>query len=240
MLFLLLTLAAIALFDSLSMVPLAVIPMTLALGSWRPWASAGAFVGGMFAAYLLCGVVLLLGAEFIFETFGAYFERLWNRPNALELTAQIIIGLLLIASTWYLCKPRHDNHAARAAPAAAPGALFALGATLIIVGIPGAVPYAAAIERIVRFDPSWLGALGALIFYNLIFVLPFIGLMAVRFLMPQRAGTVFKTIAEWVTRMMPRVVALLFLMVGLIMVADGIGWFLGYPLLPVAPQTNPI
>jgi len=240
MIFLLLTLAAIALFDSLSMVPLAAIPMTVALGSKRPLASAGAFVGGMYLPYLLCGVLLLMGTEFLFETFGAYLTRLWNQPNALELSVQIFIGLLLIVSAWYLRRKGTPEAESKTPAAASPGAMFLLGATLILLGMPGAVPYVAAIERIVRFDPGWVGAVGLLVFYNLLFVLPFLCLIALRFLMPHHAGRCFQVVSDFALKVMPRLVVLLFFLVGLVMVVDGIGWFLGYPLLPVSPATGAV
>ncbi len=238
MIFLLLTLAAIALFDSISMVPLAAIPLTMALGGKRPWASAGAFVGGIYVTYFICGAVLLMGTEFIFENFGAYFDRLWNQPNALELVAQILIGLLLIVSAWYLRRPAKAGAEARPAPEASTGAMFLLGATLVLLGIPGAVPYLAAIERIVRFDPDWVGAIGCLVFYNLLFVFPFLCLMGLRFLMPHHAGRFFQSIADFALKVMPWLAAVLFFLAGLVMVADGIGWFLGHPVLPVSSPTG--
>jgi hypothetical protein len=36
-------------------------------------------------------------------------------------------------------------------------------------------------------------------------------------------------------RVVPALAAVLFFALGLLMVADGIGWFLGHPLIPVSP-----
>lgn len=232
---LVLILIAIAILDSLSMVPLAVLPLTVALGSPRPWTLALSFVGGVFAAYFLCGIPVLIGAEALMEHFGAYFERLWNRPNALELAIQVFIGILLLASAWYLWRPKKFKRQADPKPSASPGALFVLGATLVILGMPGAVPYLAAIERIVNHDPEWVGSLGYLIFYNLVFVFPLMGLIGLRAVLGERAEPWFQALARFCLSAMPRLAAILFLIVGLIMAADGIGWFLGYPLLPVKP-----
>jgi len=235
MIALLLILAAIALLDSTSMVPLAVLPLTIALGSPRPFALAGAFVAGIYAAYFVCGIPLLLGAEVFLDYFGAYLKRLWNQPNALELILQIILGVLLILSAWYLRRPKKTKSDANSAVTASPMAMFSLGATLILVGMPGAVPYLAAIERIVNFDPGWLGGVALLAFYNLVFVLPFLALIGFRFLMPRLAERLFQSLADFCLSMMPRLTALLFFTLGLILIADGVGWFLGYPLLPVSP-----
>jgi cytochrome c biogenesis protein CcdA len=188
----------------------------------------------MFIPYVLCGVLLLVGTEFLVETFGAYFARLWHQPNALELSVQIIIGFLLMGSAWYLHSRRNDTTESKPTAAASPGAMFLLGATLIVLGIPGAVPYLAAIERIVRFDPSWVGAAGLLVFYNCVFVSPFLCLIGLRFLMPRQAGSCFQLLADIARKVMPRLIVVLFVLAGVVLVADGIGWFLGYPLLPVA------
>jgi cytochrome c biogenesis protein CcdA len=234
MLALFLTLAAIALVDSLSMVPLAVVPMTVALGGKRPLAHATAFVAGIFIPYFLCGGLLLAGTEFLFETFGAYLARLWNRPNVLELSVQIVIGVVLLGSVWYLRKQGTTTTEPRKTTATTPRAMFLLGATLVLVGLPGAVPYVAAIERIARFAPGWGEAAAFLAFYNLMFVMPFVCLIGVRFLMPRHAEYCFRTVADVALKAMPHIIVLFFVLTGVVLVADGIGWFVGYPLIPVS------
>ena len=233
---LLLILTAVALLDSLSMIPLAVLPLTAALAGARPWSLSLAFVAGVFLAYLLCGIPLLLGAEVFIEHFGAYLNRLWNRPNALELGVQILIGLLLIPAAWYLWRPKKSSQPSNTvAPSASAGALFFLGASLIVVGIPGAVPYLAAIERIVASDPGWVLAGGYLLFYNAVFIIPLLALIGLRMILGAQADGGLQALTQFCLRILPRVAAVLFLLLGLVLLADGIGWFCGYPLLPVEP-----
>lgn len=238
MLVLTVTLAVIALFDSLSMVPLAVIPLTVALGGKRPWTLAGGFVGGISVAYFLAGIALLLGTDFFFKTFGAYLDRLWNQPNAIELTTQILLGLLLMAAALWSRRTRNDRKTPRPAPEPTPGAMFLLGASLVLIGLPGAVPYVAAIEQILRTEPGWVGALSYLAFYNLLFVSPFLLLMGVRYLVPQQSGRFFQMMADFALKAMPRLVVVFFFLLGLVLVADGVGWFLGHPILPVTPPAG--
>lgn len=211
------------------MIPLVVLPLTVALGSARAWSLSLAFVAGVFLAYLLCGIPLLIGAEALIDHFGAYLNRLWNRPNAVELGVQILIGLLLIPSAWYLWRPKTT------APSATEGALFFLGGSLIVLGIPGAVPDLAAIERIVAHDPDWLVAMGCLLFYNVAFVVPLLTLIGLRMILGARAEAWLHALTNFCLRIMPRAAAVLFFLLGLVMIADGIGWFCGYPLLPVTP-----
>lgn len=233
---LLLILTAIALLDSLSIVPLAVFPMTVALGSTRPWAQSFSFVAGVFAAYFVAGIPLLVGAEALLDHFGAYLNRLWNRPNAVELGVQILIGILLMPSAWHLWRRAQSQPKADVGPSAAPHAMFFLGASMVLIGLPGAVPYLAAIERIVRHDSGWTGALGCLVFYNLVFIMPLLGLIGLRLLLAERADVWFQSLAKFCLRTMSRLAALLFLVLGLVLVVDGIGWFLGCPLLPVSSR----
>lgn len=235
MLELVLLLSGVALLDSLSMVPLAVVPLTVALGSARPLTLSLAFVGGVGLAYLVCGIPLLVGAEAFMEHFGAYLIRLWNRPNAMELGIQILIGILLMLSAWYLWRLKRSNPPADARPSSSPGPLFVLGASLVVLGMPGAVPYLAAIERIVNHDPGRAAAMGYLLYYNFVFIVPMAGLIGLRFVMGEQAEPRFRALAGFCVRVMPRLTAVLFLIVGLVMVADGIGWFCGHPLLPVSP-----
>ena len=109
-----------------------------------------------------------------------------------------------------------------------------LGGTLVLLGIPGAVPYLAAVERIVHKDPQGVTAIAYLLFYNLIFVLPLLSLIGLRFLFPQRAGKIFQSLATLSLSVLPKLTAVAVVALGLVLVADGIGWFLGHLLLPVS------
>lgn len=231
-------LAAIALLDSLSMVPIAVVPLANALGGRRRLLTAGAFIGGIFVAYFLFGLLLVGGMDLVFEHLGDYFSRLWNHPNSLELAVQILIGLLLMVSAWYLWRLRPKKEESSTIPTLRPGAMFSLGVTLIALGIPGAVPYLAASERIVQYDPGWFAAVGYLIFYNVLFIAPILVLVGLFIALPNKS----EKLCTWITRItatyLPKIGAVLFFIVGLVMIADGIGWFLGHPLLPVQNEPH--
>jgi cytochrome c biogenesis protein CcdA len=232
---LLFILSAIALLDSLTLLPLAILPLTVALGDKRPWKLALSFVAGVFAAYFLCGIPILVGAEVLLEKFGAYLNRLWNQPNGLELAVQILIGSLFLWSAWLVWRNKKTKAKIGPTSSPSPSSLALLGITLVVVGLPGAVPYLAAIERIVHHNPGWTKAIGYLAFYNLMFILPLLGLIVLRAVLGGRAVTFFQAVSTFCMGAMPRVTAVLFFLLGFVMVADGIGWFCGYPLLPVSP-----
>lgn len=230
---LLLVLVAIGLVDSLSMIPLALVPMTVALGSRRPLALAGLFVAGVFVVYVCFGLLLLSGAEAFTARFGAGLARLWNQPQALELVIQILVGLLLLASPWFM--QRSTTAKPQQAPTGnSPAGMAVLGGSLVLLGIPGAVPYLAAVERIAQQDPQGLAGFAYLLFYNLIFVLPLLSLIGLRFVFPQQAGRIFESLAAFSLSVLPKLTAAVVVVLGLVLVADGIGWFLGHPLLPVS------
>jgi cytochrome c biogenesis protein CcdA len=231
---LLLVLVAIGLVDSLSMVPLALVPMTVALGSRRPVALAGSFVAGVYVVYVCFGLLLLLGAEAFTAHFGAGLARLWNQPQALELVIQILVGLLLLASPWLMQRSTTAKPQEAPATGNSPAAMAVLGGSLVLVGLPGAVPYLAAVERIVQHDPQGLAGVAYLLVYNLIFVLPLLSLIGLRFLFPQQAGRIFQSLASLSLSVLPKLTAVVVVVLGLVLVADGIGWFLGHPLLPVS------
>ncbi|MCP9885593.1 GAP family protein [Synechococcus sp. ATX 2A4] len=231
---LLLILVAIGLVDSLSMIPLALLPMTVALGGRRPAALAGSFVVGVYVVYFCCGLLLLLGAEAFTARFGAGLARLWNQPEALELVIQILVGLLLLVSPWLMRRSSPATPQEAPTAGSSPAAMALLGGTLVLLGIPGAVPYLAAVERIVHQNPQGFAAIAYLLFYNLIFVLPLLSLIGLRFLFPQRAGKIFQSLATLSLSVLPKLTAVAVVALGLVLVADGIGWFLGHPLLPVS------
>lgn len=220
------------------MIPLAVVPLALALGGPRPLFTAANFIAGMFVAYWLAGLILVAGLEVVFDYFGGYFARLWNQPNAIELAMQVLIGLLLIASSVYLLKNKKSVGKAQQILPAGPRTLFILGATLIVVGMPGAVPYAVAAERIVQQDVGWLWVGLCLLWYNFVFVTPFLIMLLLPFLLPSQSEACFAALTRFAAAALPLITALLCFVLGVVMAVDGIGWLLGYPLLPVsADQT---
>ncbi len=197
-------------------------------------ALAGSFVAGVCVVYVCFGLLLLLGAEAFTAHFGAGLARLWNQPQALELVIQILVGLLLLASPWLMQRSTTAKPQEAPTTGNSPAAMAVLGGSLVLVGLPGAVPYLAAVERIVQHDPQGLAGVAYLLVYNLIFVLPLLSLIGLRFFFPQRAGRIFQSLASLSLSVLPKLTAAVVVVLGLVLVADGIGWFLGHPLLPVS------
>ena len=108
-----------------------------------------------------------------------------------------------------------------------------IGAGLTLVGMPGAFPYLGAIDQILREDPGPTQAVFALLFYNIVFLLPLLSLLVVRILLPTQSEKVFRRVSEIAEVWGGRIIAFIVVFIGVLFVVDGIGWFMGHPLFPV-------
>ena len=78
-----------------------------------------------------------------------------------------------------------------------------------------------------------MASMGALIFYNIVYVLPFLVLVLIRILVPNQSESIFGSISLLVKSWGKPAIVIVFIILGLVLIADSIGWFFGYPLLPV-------
>lgn len=230
---LLLTLATIGLLDSTSMLPLAVVPLSIALAGRRPLLVAGSFLGAIFLVYTTGGLLFLLGVGALLETLSDRLERWYHQPNTLELILQIVVGVVMLGFFWKLAGAREDRPDRRPAEDATPGEAFLFGAGLTVAGLPGAFPYLGAVDQILRADLGGAGSVAAVVFYNVVFLLPLMMLLILRFVMQERSEAVFARVASFADRWGRRLILVVLVVVGTVLVADGVAWFLGRPLLPV-------
>ncbi len=234
MLTLLFVLAAISLLDSTSMIPICIIPLAAILGGSRPILGAASFLTGIFLVYAGSGLLLLVGFDGLFDALGPSVSRWWNDPNTPELLLQLVVGGVMLGFAWRLAKVR-QSHARPGVPGAvSPGRGFVLGTSLTLVGMPGAFPYFGAIDQILRAEFGRAASSFALLFYNVIFLVPLAALLVVRLVLPARSEAIFQRVASLADRWGRQLIVAVLVSVGAVLVADGIGWFLGYPLLPVA------
>lgn len=232
---LLAVLGSIGLLDSTSMLPLA-IPILLAfLAGPRPYGTCIAFLIGIFAVYFPSGILLTLGLEAILEPVQGAVDEWMRNPGTAALLIQIAVGVVMIGFGWKLAYARDTRGDRGAGEGLSPGAAFGLGAGSMVLGMPGAFPYFAAVDQIVRSDPSVTGAAGLLLYYNAVFLLPLAALPVLRATLGARADRFFARLAPVVERWGHRMVVAVLVGIGVVGVADGVGWLLGHPLLPVPP-----
>ncbi len=229
---LLIILVPIALLDSVSMVPLCLVPLAVILGGKKPVIGAVGLLTGIVLVYVLGGLALLFGLDALMDRFRPAVSRWWNEPNALELMIQLVLGLVMLfyARKQGTTQPKPGERSPSGE--IGPGRAFALGAGLTLAGIPGALPYFGAIDQILRYDLTIAGNVVAVISYSLIFVLPQVCLILVRVLTPAHSDRLFGYISAVFEKHGPRGVIAVLIVIGVVLVLDAIGWFLGYPLLP--------
>jgi cytochrome c biogenesis protein CcdA len=231
---LLLMIVPIALMDSTSMLPLSVMPLAALLGGRRPLLGAGGFLSGMFAVYLAAGVLILFGIDALLEAIEQPLARWYNQPTDLELVLQIVVGLVLVFFGSRIASARQKKRDdSRGSDAMTPWQGFVLGAVLVVVGVPGAFPYFGAIDQILTADLDPSGNLLALLIYNVVFIVPLSSPVVIWLLFPDRSQAIFEALTEWAERFGRRLVVAVLLVVGVLLVADGVAFLAGHPLLPI-------
>ncbi len=231
---LMLVLTPIALLDSTSIIPLTIVLLVILLGGPSPLLRSAALLGGIFVTNMVCGLLVLFGLQSVFDVINAYALRVWQHPKTEELIFQILIGLVLAVFGVRVARAR-ERPAEQVAPTAMTGGrAFLAGAGLTIVGMPGAVPYLAAIDLILRSDLRTSQAFIAVVFYNIAFVLPLAVIVLSQMMLGERSRPFIEGVRRFFDRWGQRVVVSLLLLLGALLAIDGIGWFLGHPLFPVS------
>ena len=159
--------------------------------------------------------------------------RVWNDPETEELIFQILVGLVACAVAIRMARARKPHKEKTAAGGMTPVQAFVAGAGLTIVGMPGAVPYFAAADLILRADVMRPHQVSALFYYNLVFVAPLAAIIALRLSLGERGAGVLNGVKRFLDKWGRRAMVAALLVFGVVLVADGIGWFLGRPLIPV-------
>jgi cytochrome c biogenesis protein CcdA len=228
-----LVLASISLLDSTSMLPLAIPILIALLAGPRPYLASAAFLLGIFAVYFPAGVALTLGVEALLERVQPTLMEIAKNPSILHIALQIAIGGVMLGFGWKLASVRESHGDRGAGSGLSPAAAFGLGAGSMVVGLPGAFPYFAAVDQILRADRSAPASVLALLWYNGIFLVPLAAVPLLRILGGARADAFFARVAPWMDAWGRRVVIAVLVLLGAVGVADGVGWLFGHPLLPV-------
>lgn len=215
------------------MVPLCIVLLVMLLSGPDPKLRSLSLLAGIFVTYTACGLLILFGLQSVFEVVNAYVLRLWQSPSTEELLFQILIGLVLLVFGLKIAQTRRRRDQSPAASPMTVRAAFVAGAVLTLVGMPGAVPYIAAIDLILRSGVPPGQASAAIVFYNVVFIVPLLGIVALAAALGERSKQILESIKGFFDRWGKRLIVVLLLGLGLVLVIDGVGWFLGRPLIPV-------
>ena len=232
-------LTGIGILDTISITPLAIVPLLAALGSARPLPTAGSLLAGIFIPYLAIGVLLLLGLSELFDVLTERFDQWLHRPDTLDMWLQLVIGVVALSAGFKLARSRENDDDRGAGEAIGVGRAFSIGFALTVVGIPGAVPYFAAIDQLLRADLALPGILGGLLYYNAICAAPLMAVTVVRVVLGERSDALFQRLAAWIGRVSHRAIVISLLVLGAILTLDAIAWQLGHPLIVVGEAQYP-
>ena len=218
MIHLLLILTPIALIDGISPVRIGALVTILSRKNW--FVPAQVFLVGIYLCYYALGVGLALGADRLLDYL---FPK---NPTSLDFAVGGIVGVVLVGvGVRKLISGTLEPDGLNEPPEKL-GRIFVSTIVITIATAPAAAPLLVAVDRTLRADLSIVGSYAALAFYCLIYVLPLIGLFALRSLLGPKAVSVLEQISHKISEAMPKAIAWLFVLLGVISLADALGYFL--------------
>jgi cytochrome c biogenesis protein CcdA len=167
------------------------------------------FTFGVLSVNFLGGLILLVGPG------RALIGLVPNPQRNVRHVIEIAAGAFLVICAVALWSGRRAL-ARKQLPMrnAGSGSALIAGASIAAVELPTAVPYFAVIATILASSASIPGEVGLLVAYNVAFVLPLLGIVAVLLLAGDRAGRLLEMGGAWIQRRWPIVLAGLLLLVG--------------------------
>ena len=233
MMTLLVILIPIALLDSLSIVPLCLIPLSVIFASKKPVANTVGLLAGISVVYVAGGLAILLGLDAMMDSIRPAVSRWWTDPNTLELIVQLLLGVVMLLFGAKAAKAQVADSDQRRTDAVSPGRAIVVGGGLVVGSFPGALPYFGAIDQILRHDLSLAGNSLVILFYNLMFIMPLISFAIVWVAFPAYSERIFSRVSNIFDKYGSRAFAYVLVLLGFILVVDSAGWFFGIPLIPV-------
>ncbi len=196
--------------------------VTWALGGKHPYRTALLLLSGFLAVLWLAGYALA-------PVFVAVRERFTNPEGADYVIGMGIGALLVLAAVLHGRRPKARVY--KVMPLSAPGAVLR-GVQVGLLGTPFALPYFAALDVITRSGVPGAAAQVAVFFFLGVFSLPFLGLVLARRLLHEESKIFFERVNRGVGSASQLLVPLLLFALGAVLLADGVGWMLGRPILP--------
>jgi cytochrome c biogenesis protein CcdA len=216
MLRLLILVTSIGLADSVN--PSTIGPALFLAAGDKPRARVAEFTASVFVVSLAAGVLIALGpGELIRSAIPDVDIR-----RTYRYVAEVVAGVVLLvaaATIWV----RRDRLVARGLPAANPkrSSSILLGATIVLVELPTAFPYFAAIAATIASGFGPVRQLILLIAFNVAFTLPLLGIEAAVTLGGDHADRILARCRSFLERRWPHVLAVLITLVGVLALLFG-------------------
>lgn len=221
MLSLLAIIVPLALLDSLNPITIAV--HVYLLGTPEPKTRTTTFVVGVFLAYFFGGLLLALGLGSILEYVGNFSER---TLRLIEAT----VGLGLLGFGWFMRGGNSKKEEPAHPTSMSPLSSFWLGFAVTASDLPTAIPYIAAIERMLQANLSSVALVGTVALYNFLYLIPLIALFVIYLFLGKRAVAVLQKVTAFITRWSPIVLVVFCVVAGVLLVADSIAFAFGKPI----------
>ena len=231
MIALLVVLTPIALIYGLVILPSGLASLAAAMASDKPYITSGAYILGKFVPKIVFGLLVAIGLDAIFDQITAQATDIWRNPSAPAVALQLAIGVVLVFASYRFSRTWQES-TKKKSTSLTPVAAFTLGAGLTILSLPGNLLYFAAIDQILRAELPLPGIVFAVLYYNLVLLTPLTLIVVSRWLFGARADPFFTAVDRFLERHGKRILAVGMLILGVVLIADGIGWFLGFPVLP--------
>lgn len=229
---LLAVLAPIALFNGVVILPGGIIGIIASLGARKPILTAIAFIAGQFLPHFVFGLLLAIGVDTAFEQVNAWLQDTWRDPGILLVLLQLVIGGAMVLFGYRLSRASQQRADNASSTLMTPVRAFSVATGLTITKLPGALLYFAAIDQILQADPHVPGIVTALLFYNIVFLLPLMLIVLAHALFGTLTDPILAAVSRFFKRRGKRLMVFGFLSLGMILVVDAVGWFWGFPLLP--------
>lgn len=213
-------------------VPLAVLdslnPITIAvhvylLGTPEPKTRTTTFVVGVFLAYFFGGLLLALGLGSILEYVSNFSDKTWRLVEA-------AVGLGLLGFGWYMRGGNSKKEEPAHPTSMSPLSSFWLGFAVTASDLPTAIPYIAAIERMLQANLSYLALVGSVALYNFVYLIPLIALFLIYLLLGEKGVATLQNITAFITRWSPIVLVVFCVVAGVVLLIDSIAFVIGRPI----------
>lgn len=210
----------------------------------RPIAKGIAFLIGTFVCYMALGILFSVGlGQVLQKAGGAFADRLIN-PENIDYLISLVIGLLLVGvavrmirkKTPLLAEEKPGQLEMESESKRGLVAPFLTGIGSNAIANPALLVSFAAFGQILKAEFSIPVTLLVLAYYNLLVISPLIFFTWLTAVNRERADRMFASIRGGAGKWGRRLIPALCLLIGLVMIADSIGFFLGHPLLPTGPK----
>jgi cytochrome c biogenesis protein CcdA len=210
---------SIGLADSLN--PTTIAPALYMAEGKRAVARVVEFTLGVFAVYLVGGLLVVLGP-------GELIVDLFARPGpTARHVIEIIAGVAMLAGAVVLWRKRNALATTRPEPRRLETRSSAiLGATISAVELPTAFPYFAAIATVVGSGASLTRQIFLLVLFNVCFVLPLIAIAVVLAVAGDEAQVLLTRARDAFRANWPKVLAAVALVAGVLVILLGVSGLL--------------